>query len=359
MKKVGNSPVLVDAKALFDVVLSLAPGLKLSEKRTAIEVAIMRDRLQAMGGKLKWLNSSQQLADGLTKVQGRDQMNYLLMKGIHRLTFDPNYTAAKKVKKEDKEMEKEEMEAASKEIYEGQIFEVSEDADNKENKCALAGCFREVDNKEAKHKYCSRRHFYLDFHRKNGNSDQWKKVAMGAVATLSLAEIPTAEASRTSHEETFFTDIKMLFTIAVIVVFAGYGIVEFVKNTANVLIVKLKDVVKNDEVEVPENLNARPSHVAGDYLTDENEAKTSENKAVKVMTSEKGTGTGAASSTDSTNAKTMMEEKPREVTWPQPERDEYSRQTGIREDPVKGNQIPRVSPESQTFGTPEYFEMTT
>ena len=221
MKKVGTSPVLVDAKALFDAVLSFAPGLKLSEKRTAIEVAIMRDRLQAMGGKLKWLNSSQQLADGLTKVQARDQMNYLLMRGIHRLTFDPNYTAAKKVKKEDKEMEKEEMEAASKEIYEGQIFEVSEDADNKENKCALAGCSREVDNKEAKHKYCSRRRFYLDFHRKNGNSDQWKKVAMGAVATLSLSEIPTAEASRTSHEETFFTDIKMLFTIAVIVVFAG------------------------------------------------------------------------------------------------------------------------------------------
>ena len=223
-------------------------------------------------------------------------------------------------------MEKEEMEAASKEIYEGQIFEVSEDVNNKDNKCALAGCHREIDNKEARHKYCSRRHFCLDFHRKNGNSDQWKKVAMGAVATLSLAEIPTAEASRTSHEETFSADIKMLFTIAVIVVFAGYGIVEFVKNTANVLIVKLKDVLKNDEV--PENVNARPSHVAGDYLTDENETKTSENKAVKVMTSEKGTGTGAASSTDSTNAKTMMEKKPREVAWPQPERDEHTRQTG-------------------------------
>ena len=178
---------------------------------------------------------------------------------------------------------------------------------------------------------------------------------MGAVATLSLAEIPTAEASRTSHEETFFTDIKMLFTIAVIVVFAGYGIVEFVKNTANVLIVKLKDVLKSDEV--TENVNARPSHVADDYFTQENEVKTSENKAVKVKMIEKGTGAG--SSTDSTNAQTMMEKKPTEVTWPQPERDEYSRQIGIREDPAKGNQVPRLSPESQTFGTPEYFEMTT
>ena len=82
MKKTGSSPVLVDAKALYDAVLSLAPGLKLSERRTAIEVAVMRERLQAMGGKLRWLNSSQQLADGLTKVQARDQMNYLLMRGV-------------------------------------------------------------------------------------------------------------------------------------------------------------------------------------------------------------------------------------------------------------------------------------
>ena len=72
---------------------------------------------------------------------------------------------------------------------------------------------------------------------------------MEAVATLSLAEIPTAEAARTSQEEAFFNDIKMIFTIAVIAVFAGYGIVEFVKNTANVLIVKLKDALKNDKKE--------------------------------------------------------------------------------------------------------------
>ena len=97
----------------------------------------MRDRLQAMDGKLRWLNSSQQLADGLTKVQARDQMNYQLMRGIHRLVFDPNYTAAKKVKKEDKEVEKEELEAASKEIYEGQIFVALEEKESKEGKCAL------------------------------------------------------------------------------------------------------------------------------------------------------------------------------------------------------------------------------
>ena len=157
MKKVGISPVLVDAKALYDAVLSLAPGLKLSERRTAIEVAIMRERLQAMGGKLRWLNSSQQLADGLTKVQARDQMNYLLMRGVHRLVFDQNYTAAKKVKKEEKDLEKEELEAASKEIYGGQVFVASKENITKERKCVLDGCFREIDSKDTKHRFCSPR----------------------------------------------------------------------------------------------------------------------------------------------------------------------------------------------------------
>ena len=357
MKKVGISPVLVDAKALYDAVLSLAPGLKLSERRTAIEVAIMRERLQAMGGKLRWLNSSQQLADGLTKVQARDQMNYLLMRGVHRLVFDPNYTAAKKVKKEEKDVEKEEMEAASKEIYEGQVFVALEENVSKEGKCALEGCFREIDSKDSKHRFCSRRHYYLDFHRKNGNSDQWKKAALGAVATLSLAEIPKAEAAGNEKEESIFEDTKMIITIAVIVVFAGYGVVEFVKATANVLFLKIKDVVKNDAVS--ENVNARPSHVGGDYFTDGDKTEASKNTAVMMETEVKDGSAG--SSTDTANKKVMVNKSTGEgeevaIKKSQPVVDEYTRQTGFRYD-EKNKGRPSVSKESQTFGTPEYFEM--
>ncbi len=356
MKKTGSSPVLVDAKALYDAVLSLAPGLKLSERRTAIEVAIMRERLQAMGGKLRWLNSSQQLADGLTKVQARDQMNYLLMRGVHRLVFDPNYTAAKKVKKEEKDVEKEELEAASKEIYEGQVFMASEESVNKEGKCALDGCFREIDSKDAKHRFCSRRHYYLDFHRKNGNSDQWKKAALGAVATLSLAEIPKAEAAEVKEENTIF-DIKLVITIAVIVVFAGYGVVEFVKATVNVLVLKVKEASKNEAV--AENVNARPSHVDGGYFDDYDEKKTSKN--TEVMKETTATNTGAGSSTDNTAIQVVVKRGSGEdVTKEESQQvqDEYTRQTGMSyKEKNKGR--PPVCKESQTYGTPEYFEMMT
>lgn len=357
MKKIGSSPVLVDAKALYDAVLSLAPGLKLSEKRTAIEVAIMRDRLQAMDGKLRWLNSSQQLADGLTKVQARDQMNYQLMRGIHRLVFDPNYTAAKKVKKEDKEVEKEELEAASKEIYEGQIFVTLEEKESKEGKCALEGCNRLIDSADTRHRFCSRRHYYLDFHRKNGNSDQWKKAAFGALATLSLAEIPVAEAVVSEKAESFSDDVRMIITVVVIVVFAGYGVIEFVKATVNVLILKLKDVSKNDAV--PENVNARASHVDGGHFVDYDKEKVSKNDMMKTESEE---GSGASSSIDVMKKNKMVIESEvgkKGVDGRLLPRDEYERQTGERrgDEPESGK--PLDTEASRTFGTPEYFEMKT
>ena len=360
MKKIGSSPVLVDAKALYDAVLSLAPGLKLSEKRTAIEVAIMRDRLQAMDGKMKWLNSSQQLADGLTKVQARDQMNYLLARGVHRLTFDPNYTAAKKVKKEDKEVEKEELETASKEIYDGQVFAVTEEKINEENMCALAGCLREVDNKEAKHKYCSRRHYYLDFHRKNGNSDQWKKVALSSVVTLSMAELPKAEAANVEEEGSFFGDLKLVFTIAVLLVFAGFGVIEFVKHSVNVIVLKYKEVSKNEEVS--ENVHARPSNVDGDYFL--KDAKDQEVQNVAVMKKDQEKRSTAASSNETTGGRAVMKFETRddESEMKEPEKqvvDEYTRQTGFKTTEKDRNKIPKVSSASQKVGTPEYAEMMT
>ena len=64
MEKFGESPVLTDAKSLFDAAKSVTPGMKLSERRTAIEIAILRERVQALNGVWRWVNSAQQLADG-------------------------------------------------------------------------------------------------------------------------------------------------------------------------------------------------------------------------------------------------------------------------------------------------------
>ena len=61
MLKFGESPVLTDAKSLYDASSSVTPGMKLSERRTAIEVAIARERVEALGGtwpqRMPWLTS--------------------------------------------------------------------------------------------------------------------------------------------------------------------------------------------------------------------------------------------------------------------------------------------------------------
>ena len=176
------------------------------------------------------------------------------------------------------------------------------------------------------------------------------------MATLSLAEIPKAEAAEVKEENTIF-DIKLVITIAVIFVFAGYGVVEFVKATVNVLVLKVKEASKNEAV--TENVNARPSHVDGGYFDVEDEKKTSKNAVVMKETT--AMNTGAGSSTDNTALQVVMKRScDEDVTKEKSQQvqDEYTRQTGmIYKEKNKGR--PPVCKESQTYGTPEYFEMMT
>ena len=99
MLKFGESPVLTDAKSLYDASSSVTPGMNLSERWTAIEVAITRERVEALGGTWRWVNSVQQLADGLTKPAAKESLAYILSRGVHQLKFDPTFTAAKKSRK--------------------------------------------------------------------------------------------------------------------------------------------------------------------------------------------------------------------------------------------------------------------
>ena len=66
---------MTDAKALYDSVNSLTQS-KVTEKRTGIEIVIIQQRLKAMDSRMRWVNSGQQLADGLTKKQARENFAY-------------------------------------------------------------------------------------------------------------------------------------------------------------------------------------------------------------------------------------------------------------------------------------------
>ena len=88
MAMFGEPPLITDAKSLYDAARSVSSGLRLSEKRTAIEVTIVRERLEALHG-----------PDGLTKPTARDNFAEQLRHNVHQLKYDPMHTAAKKLVK--------------------------------------------------------------------------------------------------------------------------------------------------------------------------------------------------------------------------------------------------------------------
>ena len=218
----GDSPALTDAKALYDAVNSLTQS-KVADRRTAIEVSIIQDRLKAMKSMMKWVNSGQQLADGLTKKQAREQFAYLLQRGIHRLIYDGDFVADKKIAKEKKEMQRAEMEELAKDMFDGQVL-MTEEVESNSKKCALVGCEKPIDENNPKNKFCSRRHYYLDHHRKFGHSDQWKRAALQAISVIAVSEMIGAEAAKFekgNEESDLFFNTFLVIGIFAIVGFFG------------------------------------------------------------------------------------------------------------------------------------------
>ena len=62
------SVLILDSKNLFDAMSRIeTSGLQLEEKRTAIEVLSIRERTKDTGIIVRWVDSDQELADGLSK----------------------------------------------------------------------------------------------------------------------------------------------------------------------------------------------------------------------------------------------------------------------------------------------------
>ena len=98
LREIGMSPVVTDAKALFDAArnMSATQGLSAANKRTAIDVKIVCERMSRFNGQWYRTNTLQQVSDGLTKVQARQRLVEILRRGYHALKFDPTFTAGKK-----------------------------------------------------------------------------------------------------------------------------------------------------------------------------------------------------------------------------------------------------------------------
>ena len=75
-----RSAVIIDARALYDAIHKETFQSSL-DKRMAIETLVIRDGLKYTNSELHWVSSERQMADGLTKLEGRQHMSDLLRGG--------------------------------------------------------------------------------------------------------------------------------------------------------------------------------------------------------------------------------------------------------------------------------------
>ena len=289
LQKLGSSPVVTDAKSLYDAARSITPSSKLSEKRTAIEIAIIRDRMQALDGQWMWVNSHQQVSDGLTKPAAKESLSYILKRGTHQLKFNPDFIAAKKVNQQEKEQEKQRHEAYSKELEENQIFNAEEAYMCDGETCLLPGCNKKRNSDDSRNRYCSRRHFYA--HKSClGKQEAWRQAALTSVALLMTEQLPCAEGTNGEGAEQNHW-IAVLISFLVIMFFAligfdtvlrSFGIETFMYKVFSSVFEKAKVFLKvNSELpeledlpaNVPDSVNeaSQSSHgvAAGPFENDE------------------------------------------------------------------------------------------
>ena len=91
------SVMILDSKNLYDAMARIeTSGLHLEEKRTAIDVLSIRERSRHAGFVVKWVDSDQQLADGLSKPNNYDHLHSIFTRGLLSIVFDPLFISAKK-----------------------------------------------------------------------------------------------------------------------------------------------------------------------------------------------------------------------------------------------------------------------
>ena len=88
-----KSCLIIDAKNMYDALNRIeTSGLQLEEKRTLG----IKERLRKARIFLRWVDSDQELADGLTKPFHAEQILKAVRWACWKITFDPNYVSAEK-----------------------------------------------------------------------------------------------------------------------------------------------------------------------------------------------------------------------------------------------------------------------
>lgn len=95
-----ESLAIVDAKSLYDYLAKETVGGQ--DRRTAIEIQIIRDDLHHLGGQVRWVDHPAMLADGLTKLKGNNEPLYRMVRdGIFKIQAEADQMARREQARKD------------------------------------------------------------------------------------------------------------------------------------------------------------------------------------------------------------------------------------------------------------------
>ena len=85
VEELRDALALVDAKSLYDLLINETTGG--SDRRTALDIQVLREELQELQGKIRWVEHMEMPADCLTKRSGRaDALRRILDDGVFGIT---------------------------------------------------------------------------------------------------------------------------------------------------------------------------------------------------------------------------------------------------------------------------------
>ena len=77
--------IVTDAKSVYDALTNSTGVSSSTDKRTAIDLAIIREYLRRHNGCIRWIDGTVQLADSLTKYMAADFLRSVLSRGSYQL----------------------------------------------------------------------------------------------------------------------------------------------------------------------------------------------------------------------------------------------------------------------------------
>ena len=94
-----KSVLVGDARNIYDGIVKVeTSGLRMADRRTAIELLAIRERLQQACVELRWIESDCDMADGLTKPWKHEPLSRALKRREICIVYDPQFQSSRKKK---------------------------------------------------------------------------------------------------------------------------------------------------------------------------------------------------------------------------------------------------------------------